>query len=578
MFENYYETELSYLRDMGRAFAARHPAIAGMLAERGGDPDVERLLEGFAFVAARLRQRIDNGLPELVEPLAELLLPHFVRPTPATTIVELKRTKAGGGRGTYTLPAGSALSSRPVRGTTCAFRTSRAVDLLPVRLVSQRLDEGAASRPELTLKLELDPGVSETVFRPQGLRLHLHGEVSTTTQLYLWLIRHTSTLTLKAEDGRQVELGPRSISPVGLTNDDALFPWPSFSSHGVRLLLEYLTLAPKFLFIDVLGLDRAAHLEGTSFELTFRFARPPALGTRLPEGTVRLHCVPAVNLFATSAEPVRANMEGRAVLLRAAGLDPAHGEVFSVDSVIGMSAARAGRRTLSPFHAFNHALPDAQHAGFYKLAREQSPVDDGLHTFISADNGPRGLPLLDDETLSIELTCTNRSLPNELRLGDVSVATADIPAGVTFANITPVTSPTRPPLGSELSFQLIAHLAATRRSFADLAALRAFLSLYNLQETADKLAGRTNRKRIEALRAVRAETITRVVRAAVVRGTLYRVEAELSGFASEGDAFLFGNVLHGLLANQAALNTFADLELTLLPSKLAFRFTQDISR
>lgn len=575
MFQSYYQNELAYLRDMGRAFAAEHPAVAGMLAERSGDPDVERLLEGFAFVAARLRQRVDSSLPELIETLTELLLPHFVRPTPATTIVAFDVPHAGG-RGARKLPAGAALETRPVRGTSCSFRTTRDLTLLPLTLLSQRLDDSSASRPELRLTFELDPAAREAVFSTEGIRFYLHGELTLTTQLYLWFSRHVSAVSLTSDEGRTVELSARSVRPVGFDGRDALFPWPAFSSQAARLLLEYATLAPKFLFLDIQGLDRAAHMEGARFELTVRFSRPPPLPSRMPEGTLRLHCVPAVNLFSTSADPVRTDITGRPVLLRGAELDPMHSEIFSVDHVVGMSPARDERRQYLPFHSFEHALPEASHPGFYKLTRERSPVDDGLHTFIRVDHGPKGPPLLHDETLSVEVTCTNRSLCGDLQLGDVCSPTADTPSGVSFVNIAPVSRATRPPLGTELSFQFISHLAATRRSLGDLGALKAFLHLYNPQEQTDHPAARTHGRRIDAIRDVRARTITRVVRGAALRGTLYHVEVEREGFASDGDAYLFGAVLHAVLDSQASLNTFADLELSLTPTRQSFRFHGDV--
>jgi type VI secretion system protein ImpG len=573
VFERYYQTELSYLRDVGRAFAEKNPAVAGMLAERGGDPDVERLIEGFAFVAARLHQRLDNAAPELVEGLIELLLPHFLRPTPACTIVEF-RPPAGGLRGIQRIPSGTRLATRAVRGARCSFRTSRPLDLLPLRLTGQVLDDSSLSRPELRLSFAADPGTMPQLLERGSIRLHLHGELPTTTQLYLWCARYLSGVTLRAEDGSSVELGPQALRCVGFDPQDTLFDWPTFSPNGTRLLVEYLTLASKFLFVDVTGLERAAHVSGERFELIFRFARPPLLPTRLPDDTVRLHCVPATNLFDVSAEPVRTTMESRPVLLRASGLDPLHAEVFAVSSVVAVSSARPQRKTYAPFHSFRHALPEARHGGAYRLTRELSPIDSGIHTYIQLEESDP--TLLDDQTLSIELTCTNRALPNELQVGDVCVSTPDIPPGVSFSNIGLVSPPTRPPLGTELAWHFVAHLAATRRSLADRDVLVGILSLYNFQDRAELVQGRVHRTRIESLRSATARTTTRVTRGAAVMGTLYRVEAEQSGFASEGDAYIFGAILHGFLSNHAELNSFADLLLVLLPSNTSFRYSAEL--
>jgi type VI secretion system protein ImpG len=576
-FEHYYQTELGYLRDVGQAFAEKHPALAGMLAERGGDPDVERLLEGFAFVAARLHQRIDNSVPELVEALTELLLPHFLRPTPASTIVEF-RPSMELLRGEQHMPRGTRILSRPVRGTPCRFRTTTDLALRPLSLVSQQLDDASLTRPALTLRFSCPPGAGLATMSAAPLRLHLHGERASTTQLYLWFARHLASVAVRVPDGHSVELGNQAVRPAGFSPSEALVPWPSFSAHGPRLLLEYFALPSKFLFLDVSGLERARHLETDDFDLVFRFNRPPPLPARLAGDTVRLHCVPAVNLFEASAEPIRVGPESRATLLRAAGIEPLHAEVFSVESVTGVSTSRARTVQYEPFHSFSHAATPQGHEPFYKLLREPSPVDEGMHTYIRLDRGPEGQPLPEEQTLSIDIEATNRSLPGELQTGDVCVPTSDVPAGLTFSNIDLVSRPARPPLGSELSWRFVAHLSSTRRSLADLESLKTLLSLYCLHAGTDTPAARANQLRIEAIGRISHEPVTRVVKGAAVLGTLYQLEVEQERFESEGDAFLFGSVLHRVLMLNERLNSFADLSLTLLPSRLAYRWHAEILR
>src|SRR5512145_3142967 len=89
MFNRYYQDELTYLRDLGREFAREYPALAPLLGQSGGDPDVERLLEGVAFLTGRIRQKLDDELPELITSIATLLFPQLTRPIPGTGILEL---------------------------------------------------------------------------------------------------------------------------------------------------------------------------------------------------------------------------------------------------------------------------------------------------------------------------------------------------------------------------------------------------------------------------------------------------------------------------------------------------------
>ncbi|MEY4508362.1 MAG: hypothetical protein RLZZ450_484 [Pseudomonadota bacterium] len=575
MFDHYYQAELSYLREMGRSFARKHPALAGMLAERSTDPDVERLLEGFVFVAARLRQRIDDAAPELIESLVELLLPHALRPTPAASIVQFcAPTKAA--RGRVRVERGTRLLSKPAHGTRCTFTTTRAVDLLPVQLVSCRLDDGRSVKPELCLRFEAEPGAESAVYGREGLRLHLHGEHALTTQLYLWLARHLSGVSLRAADGRSVELGADSVRLPGFGNHDSLLPWPAFSPHSARVLLEYVTLPSKFLFIDIVALDRAAHVASSSFELVLRFQKPPPLPSRLPEHTLRLHCAPIVNLFEVAAEPLRVGIDERASLLRAAGVDPSHMEVFSVQSVTGI-APSAERRVYPPFHSFEQATRPASDVGYYKLTRALSPVDEGTHTSLALHRSPEATLVRERETLSIELLCTNRGLPVELQVGDVATASSDLPSGVTFSNIARLSPPLRAPLGSDLLWRLVSQLAITRRSLADRDTLIALLSSYQLHDQSDRADTRAQRARVAAIRSVGVETVTRVLGGVAARGSMYRVELDQAGFASEGDVFLFGKVLHRVLALDAHVNTFADLHVSISPSQLSFRYAAELS-
>src|SRR5690606_9394559 len=175
MFAKFYQSELTYLREMGREFAATHPSSAGLLSERSEDPDVERLLEGFAFLTARIRERADDAVPEIVHGLMSLLLPQYLRPVPATSIIQYLPTPRAL-RAVHRVERGTRVASRPIDGTACEFRTTSDVDLLPLTLVGARLDETSSSRPTIRLAFETTEAGRAVVNRAEGIRLLLHGE------------------------------------------------------------------------------------------------------------------------------------------------------------------------------------------------------------------------------------------------------------------------------------------------------------------------------------------------------------------------------------------------------------------
>jgi type VI secretion system protein ImpG len=148
VFSKHYQGELAFLRAAGKAYAEANPSTAGLLAERGSDPDVERLLEGFAFLAARIREHLDDSASEIIHDLAELLLPHFLRPLPACSIVEMLPL-TGVLRARHRVPAGAEIASAPVDGTPCRFRTTADLDLLPVVVQDVVLDRSLGATPVL---------------------------------------------------------------------------------------------------------------------------------------------------------------------------------------------------------------------------------------------------------------------------------------------------------------------------------------------------------------------------------------------------------------------------------------------
>jgi type VI secretion system protein ImpG len=565
VFGKHYQSELVYLRAMGKAFALANPSIAGLLAERGGDPDVERLLEGFAFLTGRIRERIDDCVPEVIHDLTEMLLPHYLRPLPAASIVECQPLP-GALRARHKLPRETEIASPPLEGTSCLFRTSAALDLLPVTVQDVVLDQAIGATPVVRVQLHAPQAALPTVFQPDGIRFFIHGDLPLASTLLLWIARHLKSAQVRGLASRAaVSLPPQAVRIAGFDPELPLVPWPRFAPGGYRHLQEYFALPQKFLFFDVRGLNTVAVPE-ERFEIALQFERPPELPARVGKDNLRVNCVPVVNLFKASSDPVSLRALGEEHLLRAAGIPPEHMEIYSVDNAVGIPEGLGEKVPYEPFFAFGHGAQGTE-GRYYRLRRRMSPIDDGIDTYVSVsrplDAGPGPGP----ETLSLDLTCTNRSLVGQLRIGDISQGTSGTPNLARFRNIVAVTKPVRPALGSELHWRLLSHLAATRFSLADVQVLRTMLDLYNVQGLVDQQSGRANRLRIEGVRQVEATAVRRLLGGAPVRGTRMALELDEAHFASVGDAFLFASVVDELLAARAGLNTFSELAVRLQPSQ-----------
>lgn len=573
MFSRYYQSELAYLRDMGRELGMRHPGLAEALTERGTDPDVERLLEGFAFMAARIRERSEAAVPELVEPLAELIAPHTLRGIPAATILELEpRGNMIAAR--HVVPSGAMYGSRAVQGATCPFQTRADVALTPARVELCRFDDTRAEVPEIVVRMRVPEQGRAAVFAPGPMRFFLHGTHALASTLLLWFARHVQQVSVRLSSGDEIDLGGNAISLPALEGAIGdLWPWPETAPVGPRLAAEYFVFPEKFFFVDVRGLERIPHERvRETAELVLRFRRPPALPERLPTDALRLHCAPAINVFATSAEPMRRQPFRDELLLRGAGLAPHQAEVHSVERVIGRRARRGGEVTYGALSLFDHAVGRANDA-FFTLSRRRSPIDGGLDTYLQlgSEDTRAGAPV--EETVSVELTCTSRHLPSALRAGDVGEPLPSSPSLATARNVTRVSTPVPAALGTELQWRLLGYLASTHRSLASPDALRGLLSLFNVPESVDVNVERANSLRLEGIREVRATAATRAHRGSVVRGVETRVELEESRFSGPGDAFLFGCALDRLLSAEVPLNAFCALAIGLRPSMKELTWT-----
>lgn len=568
--KKYYESELQYLREMGREFALVHPSTAGLLAERGNDPDVERLLEGFAFLTSRIRERIDDAVPEVVHGLLQLLLPHYLRPVPATSIIQYQPALKSL-RGVQTLERGTRVASKPVKGLSCEFLTTQAVELLPLRLEDAWLDETQSNRPTLRLAFETTEPGRAVIPRREGFRLLLHGELGLVATLYYWLSRHVARVAIRSEGSDAVELGADVVRPVGFDPENALLPWPRMAHDGYRVLQEYFSLPSKFLFVDITHLDRAGVLQADRFELAITCERPPAVNQRIVGDNFRLFCTPVINLFETTGDPVKRDPKIHEHLLRAAGLAPWQAEVYEVASVTGIRQGQSHRREYKPFVGFHHAVAQGERS-YYTLRPTTSPLDDGIDTYVSVITPLGETPSREEEVLSFELVCTNRSLPAELQLGEINVSPRGASSPAPFKNVTAVTNPVRPKLGAELLWRLLSHMAVGRSSLGNKDVLQALLDLYNFQRDTSPALGRANELKVRSIRQVESQPATRIMGGAPVRGAVTRIELEESMLGSVGEAFLFGCVLDEVYATHVPVNSFNELQLLLHPSKLEMRW------
>ena len=563
MFNKYYQDELQFLRELGEEFARAHPTAAHYLSGPSRDPDVERMLEGFAFLSAQIRQKLDDEFPELAHSLFRLMWPHYLRPVPSMAILEFQPVLQAL-RQSQPIARGVEVHSTPVEGTPCRFRTAYDVMLHPLSLEDAGLELRSTGRSRLRLSFKIWNQAKPDVLKLGRLRLFLHGDAATTYALHYHLSRHVAEVRMVAgpqPSESDTKFHSLSLEPAGFGEDEALLPYPPNSFPGYRLLQEYFALPEKFLFVDLIGIDGApALLGGDRFTIDVRFDRALAPALRPTKDDFRLYCTPIVNLFPNDGDPMKVSREQTDYRLRPSGSNPFHFEVFSVDRVGMISPGTVEEREVPDFHRFG-LLRESGIKTYYDVRLHPSVVDERVDTYVRFVDADGEAQLIENETATFKLTCSNRRLPEALQLGDVSVPTDDSPAFVKFRNLTPPTSSVMPPLGSDLHWRLISHLSLNYVSLVDVEALRGVLELYNFQVLRDPRAARANTLKLQGIHALRAEPVEALVRGSVMRGTAVTLDALEDHFAGEGDLYLFATIVNEFLSLHATLNSFTQFSV-----------------
>ncbi|MBV7486030.1 type VI secretion system baseplate subunit TssF [Bordetella sp. BOR01] len=553
MLNRYYEQELGYLRTLAAEFAASNPALAPLLgAGSASDPDVERLLEGVAFMTGLMRHRLDDDFPEFIQNLAQLLFPHMLRPLPCMTIMRYQPRAAL--EGPVTIPAGTEFASVPVDDLRAIFRASFPVTLEPVALLGAQWEGGGTQPRSLRLQFSM-AGMAGSDWAGDSLRFFLGDAHADAARLYLLLLRHAREVRISAQGNPLTVLPASAIQPAGLRPELELLPWPSGAHPAWRVLYEYFALPEKLLFLDIAGFSQwTSRSADGRFSVQIMFDQVPAWAPAIGPSSFILNATPAVNLFGHDAHPVRIDHLQPDYRIRpiARGNRPVE-QIFSVDSV----QARAANGTEQEYHAF--AAMRGEDTASYNLSIRASALNRGYDHFLSLPYaaGETPQPL----TLSTRLTCTHGDLPQSLRLGDICEPTDSSPPRVQFSNIHGITPHSPPVIDSTLLWRVLSHLNSNHLALANEGQLRDLLSLYVPARQADAQRHAAARRSVDSIERVTVVPVRRIVHGMPVEGSDVRIECRGDHFPGSGSLFLFGTVLDEFLAGMTAINTFSALTL-----------------
>jgi type VI secretion system protein ImpG len=582
----YYERELGYLRQLGGEFAKKYPRVASRLLlepDRCDDPHVERLLEGFAFLAARVHLRIDDDFPEITSALLGIVSPHYLRPIPSMSVVECQMDPEQGKQTAgLTIPARTLLATRRlVDGQPCRFHTAYPVQLWPVTVsecdwrLPERLADpvrlpGAAG--VLRMRLQAARDVSFAELAMNRLAFHLTGDTNVVHTLYELLCRNCISVLVRNPQQRGSKVIPISASclrPMGFEEDEALLPYPKRSFDGYRLLQEYFTFSEKFLFFELSGLEAIAEAGCTEqAEILFcvsrfdRAERQQDLETGVSARTLRLGCTPIINLYSQVAEPILVTQTRHEYRVIPDVRHQETTEIFSIDEVMASNTARRESIPVEPLYAYRFQARKDKARVFWHAIRRMNVLGErepsSMHLSLVDVDGILTEP--NAEVLTVRCSCSNFDLPSRLPFGleDGDFIAEEYPA---VRQITALRRPTptwHPPDAKGQLWRLVSQLSLNYLSLTEegVSSLQEILRLHNFTDSSyleNQIGGITSlssRPHFAIMESVYGNL--------PARGTRVEIELDERQYVG-GGAYLFANILDRFLGCYTSINSFCQL-------------------
>ncbi|MEP6867303.1 MAG: type VI secretion system baseplate subunit TssF [Novosphingobium sp.] len=589
----FYNDELAYLRESAREFGEEHETVAGSLGlKTPNDPDpyVERLLEGVAFLGARVQLKLADQYPEFTQHLLAAVQPHYLAPTPSICIAgfEPKESDPALAEG-YVIPRDTELVATATDhgNAPVTFRTGHPVTLYPVRIseveylgsrtavASYASAANVRAEAGLRLRFEATGAIPLDKLKITSLPLYLDGSEAVPGELYRHFIGDAVAVISKPAASASAK--PQSLplpEQIGFSDDEALLPAEERSFRGYRLLSEFFACPERFLFAELRGIDQAfAASGGGACDVVLLFNRASdVLSGALSPANFRLFATPAINLFEKQLGRVQITTTDHEFHVVPDRTRPLDFETWRLLDVQAHLRDETEPRPVAPLYALGALLYDWHDAIFYvprislrrlstKMRKLQKRGDyTGTETWISLTAPGNAERIADIKELSIRALVTNRELAGDLTFRGTQHF---VPPGGPVRTVSVLRSPSkpRPPLGlDDGAWRVIAHLTPNYASLApedgnDPSMLRDHLALYGRRDDS------VMRRQIDGISAVRSTPIIRRIpgrgQMAVARGSRITLTLDDGSFEN-GRLFLFAAVIERFLAEFATINSFTE--------------------
>jgi type VI secretion system protein ImpG len=593
--DKYFEREYNFLQVAGEEFSKKHPTLGSKLrfSERERkDPFVERMMEGFAFLAGRIHERLDDEFPEIAGGILEILFPHLLKPFPSCAILQAKpkpgaitqavniskgseiQTLTGKYKVKYKVHAGPQEKSRVTEKEEPAefiFSTTQELVVRPMKLEQVRIEETPQGNSFLILKIQPDRNVNYAALNMNNFQIYLQGSASVKFNLLLYLTRYVSSVSVKElidnkSTFRKIDdfsIGIPELSWETDENDNSILPYSKQTFTGFRILHEYFSFQEKFFFVTLKGLEKFKDSgESNPFEIKIDFNRRIVREKSPGPNDILLHCTPIVNLFSRSTEEVIVNQRLPEYYV-IPDLDRRKSrEIYSIDKITGISENKIEQYKYIPITAHDileTSDPEYNYKRFYSVFI-RTVRSDMNETYLRLFGPSMEEEVFPKETLSTQATLSNGFLPSSyLEVGSIKEP-VNFPAGIEASNITVPNEVLECPERQNYLWSLIAHLTVSYTTLADADSIRSILNLYNWT----KAFNHPNKKRIEGIKKVHPpKLISKIINQSLIRGIEFHIEVDPKEFEQgEGDINLMGMVLNSFLSQYVTLNSYVLLKIT----------------
>nr|WP_275448203.1 type VI secretion system baseplate subunit TssF [Mesorhizobium sp. IRAMC:0171] len=576
-FLNWFDTELMALRKRAGIFAQKHPKIAArlrMTPDAIDDPHTERIVQSFAYTAARIRQKLDDDFPELTNTLLEALYPQYLAQIPSMSI--MKFTASDGLGEVIAIEPGFAVDTEPLRGDRCRFRTTQQVRLAPLKISASSLHKppfvapqinDAAARACLTITLEKqNTGVAFADLDADELVFFIKAPFATATKLYELLLNRCVAIAIgeHADDQRATRLPLSQLTPVGFEDETAMLPFPKRSFPGFRLLTEFFALPEKYLFFRLSGIKGAlARIAGSKASIFFYLdANVDRLLNAVDANSFDLHCTPVINLFPQRAEPIHIDQTRHEYDIIPDARRNSTREVHSIERVT-VSDHEGKVVDIFPFFGRKPSSTESRGSIFWMHKRLANDDQNAFTSQLSlVDLSLKAATSDAHSVATVSSLCINRGLPEQLPFGGgqpflTAVNKNDLVAKLSL--LLPPT-PTARLDGEEGSYwRLISSLSLNHLPITggDPELLRDILRLYDFRQAQETSV------LIDAITSIDTKSSTaRLSDGSIAKGVDITITFD-DTTVDRGLALLFGSVLSHFLGLYASINTFSRLTIKL---------------